>query len=142
MTGRQPVDTRAACPVKDGEHRCLLARAHPRRDPIHAGSWRPAWRACHASPGALICCGLPARHQDCRPAVCINMWITCAKRHQACARAVEMLGIPPPGPAGKRSSNWEDATRALCMKRNPELSTRHAAKPVNRPNFDRMFIRL
>ena len=60
--------------------------------------------------------------------VCISMWITCAHRHQACARGVEMLGIPPPGPAHKRVLDWENTTRTLCMQRNQELSTCHAAK--------------
>jgi hypothetical protein len=56
------------------------------------------------------------------------MWVTCAKRHQACARAVEMLGIPPPGRAHKKAFNWENMIRALCTQKKPELSTRHAAK--------------
>ena len=60
--------------------------------------------------------------------LCTSMWITCAKRHQACARAVEMLGIPAPGHAHERALNWENATRTLCMQKEPELSTRHAAK--------------
>jgi len=33
--------------------------------------------------------------------VCTSMWITCAQRRRACAGAVEMLGIPPPGRAHK-----------------------------------------
>ena len=60
--------------------------------------------------------------------VCISLWITCAKRHQACVRAVEMLGIPLLGRAGKGAFNWEDMKRALCTQRNPDLSTRRAAK--------------
>ena len=61
--------------------------------------------------------------------VCISMWITCAQRHQACARTVEMLGIPLSGRAHKRVLNWVDTIRTLCMQRNQELSTRYAAKP-------------
>ena len=60
--------------------------------------------------------------------VCASMWITCAKRHRACARAVEMLGIPPPGRAHKRVFNWENTTRALCIQKKRELSTPRAAK--------------
>ena len=60
--------------------------------------------------------------------MCISMWVTCAKRHQACARAVEMLGIPPPGRAHKKAFNWENTIRALCMQKKSELSTRHTAK--------------
>jgi len=74
--------------------------------------------------------------------VCISLWITCAKRHQACVRAVEMLGIPLLGRAGKGAFNWEDMKRALCTQRNPDLSTHHAAKAVNRSNIDLMVIRL
>ena len=60
--------------------------------------------------------------------VCTSMWITCAKRRRACAPAVEMLGIPPPGSAHKRAFNWENATRALWIQKKPELSTRRAVK--------------
>jgi hypothetical protein len=60
--------------------------------------------------------------------VCISMWITCAQRHQACARAVEMLGISLPGPAHKRALNWGNTARTVWMQWNQELSTRHGAK--------------
>jgi hypothetical protein len=60
--------------------------------------------------------------------VCISMWISCAKRRQACARVVEILGIPPSGPANKGVPDWENTARGLCMQSNRELSTRHAAK--------------
>jgi hypothetical protein len=60
--------------------------------------------------------------------VCISLWISCAKRRQACACVVEMLGIPPPGPAHKRVADWENTTCGLCIQANRELSTRHAAK--------------
>jgi hypothetical protein len=49
----------AACPVK--RRPSVPAFVH---DLIRARSSRPACRACHASPGALVCCRLPARRQD------------------------------------------------------------------------------
>ena len=46
------------------------------------------------------CAAIDGRQQDRWPVfLCTRMWITCAKRQQACARAVEMLGIPPAGRA-------------------------------------------
>ena len=62
-------------------------------------------------PAASPAAGLPAG------CVCTSMWITCVKRHQACARAVEMLGIRPPGCAHERALNWENTTRSLCTQR-------------------------
>jgi hypothetical protein len=62
-------------------------------------------------PAASPAAGLPAGF------VCTSMWITCVKRHQACARAVEMLGIPPPGCAHERALNWENTTRSMCTMR-------------------------
>jgi len=45
--------------------------------------------------------------------LCISVWITCAKRRQACVRAVEMLGILPAARAADKASGWENTTRAL-----------------------------
>jgi hypothetical protein len=45
MTGRRAVDTRAACAVSGGGHRCLVARSHPRRRVLASGVW-----ACHEAP--------------------------------------------------------------------------------------------
>lgn len=41
----------------------------------------------------------------------------------------EMLGIVLPGRVHNMAFTWEDAVYALCIKKEPELSTRHAAKP-------------
>jgi len=60
--------------------------------------------------------------------VCISMWISCAKRRQACARVVEILGIRRPALLIKGITDWENNTRGLCMQSNRKLSTRHAAK--------------
>jgi hypothetical protein len=40
-----------------------------------------------------------------------------------------MLGIVLPGRVHNMAFTWEDAVYALCIKKEPELSTRHAAKP-------------
>ena len=80
------------------------------RDLIRAGgSSRQATRACPAERrrGDLLLAASPRQEDRC-PAMCISMWVTCAKRPQACARAVEMLGIPPPGRADKKAFNWEN----------------------------------
>ncbi len=122
MTGRRAVDTRAACAV-------VAAIGALLRDLIRVGgSSRPACgRVTRPRCGDLLLAagpvnGLLAGY------VCTSMWITCAKRRRACAPAVEMLGIPPPGSAHKRAFNWENATRVLWMQKKPELSTRRAVK--------------
>ena len=91
----------------------------------------PASRAISSAP--VLASGVPGLSRKPRRAdlllavgpltgiVCISMWISCAKRRQACARGVEMLGIPPPGPAHKRAADWENTTRALCMKRKSAI---------------------
>jgi hypothetical protein len=122
MTGRRAVDTPAACPASGGDPRCLRARSHPRRRVLASGGW-----ACHAGLGGSAA-GCQTAGGPLAGWVCTRMWITCAKRHRACARAVEMLGIPAPGRGHKRAFNWENTARALCMQEKPELSTRHAAK--------------
>lgn len=75
--------------------------------------------------------------------VCISLWITCAKRHLACARAVEMLGIPPLGRAGKAGFQLGGYEPTPCAYRGiricPHTTPR---KPVNKSNIDLMFIRL
>jgi hypothetical protein len=38
-----------------------------------------------------------------------------------------MLGIVLPGRARNRAFTWESAIRALCIEKEPELSTRRAA---------------
>jgi hypothetical protein len=60
--------------------------------------------------------------------MCISVWITCAKRHQACARSVEMLGIRLLGRTDNKASNWVNTIRALCVQGNLKLSTCHAVK--------------
>ncbi len=65
--------------------------------------------------GLLPCC------------LCTNMWMTCAQRCQACAYAVEMLGIPLPDRNHDRAFTWESASHILWMQRKSELSTCHAA---------------
>ena len=90
----------------------LRARSHPRRvlaSGVPGVSRKP--RRAGLLPAASPAAGLPAG------CVCTSMWITCVKRHQACARAVEMLGIPPPGCAHERALNWENTTRSMCTKR-------------------------
>jgi len=103
MIGRLAAGTRAASPVKRRKHRCLLARSHPHR--VLASGVPGESR----KPGALICRWLPAPVRGLLTGcVCISLWITCAKRHQACVYAVEILGIPLLGRAGKGAFNWED----------------------------------
>jgi hypothetical protein len=90
----------------------LRARSHPR--PVLASgvprvSRKP--RRAGLLPAAGPAAGLTAGF------VCTSVWITCVKRHQSCARAVEMLGIPPPGCAHERAVNWENTTRSMCTKR-------------------------
>ena len=95
-----------------GDHRCPASRAISSAPVLASGvpglSRKPrrADLLLAASAAAGLLNGV----------VCISMWITCGQRHQACARGVEMLGIPPPGPAHKRAADWENTTRALCMK--------------------------
>lgn len=98
MIGRQAVDTRAASPLKR-KHRCLLARSHPHRVLASGGLRRPGRvtqaRRANLPLAASLVRGLLTG------CVCISLWITCAKRYQACVRTVEMLGIPLLGRAGK-----------------------------------------
>ena len=56
------------------------------------------------------------------------MWITCVKRRRACVRSGEMLRIVLPGRVHNMAFTWEDAVYALCIKKEPELSTRHAVQ--------------
>ena len=44
-------------------------------------------------------------------------------------RSGEMLRIVLPGRVHNMAFTWEDAVYALCIKKEPELSTRHAAQP-------------
>jgi hypothetical protein len=119
------VDTRAARPV---------AKARPPvpafvRDLIHevlaSGASGVSCKRCYAHPLRAARSG--TRSAD-RP-VCTSMWITCAKRHQACAHAVEMLGIPPAARPHIRVFSWENTTHTLYTQRKLELSTRRAAMP-------------
>jgi len=77
------------------------------------------------SAGAAAC--QPGRENFLRALLCRTMWISCVKRRRACAHIGEMLGIVLPGRARNRAFTWESAIRALCMEKEPELSTRHAA---------------
>ena len=99
------------------------------RDLIHevlaSGASGVSCKRCYAHP-------LRAARPGTRPAdrpVCTSMWITCAKRRQACAHAAEMLGIPPAARPHIRVFSWENTTRTLCTQRKPELSTRRAEMP-------------
>ena len=95
--------------------------SRPRPDP------RSACRSCRASTGTLTRC-LPAGQENVLQALlCTTMWSLCAKRRRACAHIGEMLGIVLPGRARNRALTWESAIRALCMEKEPGLSTRHAA---------------
>jgi hypothetical protein len=66
------------------------------------------------------------------------MWITCAKRRHTCARAVEMLGIAPPGHAREMASNRQDTARTPCLQRKTGIVHTPRRKAHN---IDRMFIR-
>jgi hypothetical protein len=82
-------------------------------------------------PGAQVLapirCRLAAGQRTALRCLCTNMWMTCAQRRQACAYAVEMLGIPPPGRTGTGHFTWENASHILCIQGKLELSTRCAA---------------
>jgi hypothetical protein len=119
------VDTRAARLVAKAAA-TTGACLRPRSDPRGPGARRigrvmQARRCAHPLRAAQ-----PGKRSADRP-VCTSMWITCAKRHQACGRAVEMLGIRPPGRPLIRVLSWEDTSHTLCTPRKPELSTHHAA---------------
>jgi hypothetical protein len=58
--------------------------------------------------------------------LCTNMWMTCVQRRRVCAYAVEMLGISLHDHSHGRAFTRESASRILCMRRKPELSTCHA----------------
>ena len=112
-----PADTRAGCPV--AKTAVTPAPAFV-RDLIYE---------VLVGGASEVSCQRPCAHPlrvSWRP-VCTSMWITCAKRHQTCAHAVEMLGIPPPGRPHIRAFSWENTIHTLCILRRLELSTRHAA---------------
>ena len=73
MTGRRAMDTRAACPVSGGGHRCLLV------DLIRAGgpSCPAGGRVAQAPAGDLLLAASPARGLL-TGYVRTSMWITCA----------------------------------------------------------------
>jgi hypothetical protein len=123
---RAAVDARAACPLGDGDHpvAAFLRRSHPGPGQILASGRL----AGHASTGAPICYCLPARQQDCFPAVCAQ---TCGSLVRNGAEPVHRqwkcwgfccLTATMTGPF-----TWENASRILCMQRKPEISTCHAA---------------
>jgi hypothetical protein len=58
--------------------------------------------------------------------LCTTMWITCAKRCNACVRLGEMLGIMLRGVTHNTAFTWEIVVPALCIKQRSKLSTRHA----------------
>ena len=59
--------------------------------------------------------------------LCITVWITCVKRDRACAHIGERLGSPLPGRTHNRVLTWENIIHALCIDKESQLSTRHAA---------------
>lgn len=58
--------------------------------------------------------------------LCTTVWITCAKRRNACVRLGEMLGITLRGITHNMASTWEIVVPTLCVKQKPKLSTRRA----------------
>ena len=98
-----------------------------RTSPYTGSSVPPAQRSC-GSPSGLIREGLPQPgERSADRLVWTSMWITCAKRREPCAHAVEMLGIPPTGCTPISTFSWRKTTHTLCIARIPELSTRHTA---------------
>ena len=114
MTGRQAVDPPAACLLK----RRRASVPALLRDLSHAGSWRPRVRGVSWKPrrAGLLAAASPAIGLL-AGFLCTSMWITCAKRRQACAHEVEMLGILPPRRAHEQALNWENTTRSMCTQR-------------------------
>ena len=103
----------------------FLGRSHPGPSQILA-SGRLAGRASTGAPIRYYC--LPARQQDCFPAVCAQ---TCGSLVRNGAEPVHMqwkcwgfrcLAATMTGPF-----TWESVSHILCMQRKPELSTCHAA---------------
>ena len=121
VTAGRPLGARAACArapapaVADDVNQAQASSASgvpaASRKHRHAGALLPASRAGELLTGLL----------------CTTMWISCVKRRRACALIGEMLGIALPGRARNRAFAWESAIRALCIEKEPELSTRHAA---------------
>jgi hypothetical protein len=72
----------------------------------------------------------------------IRMWTTCAKRHQGCARAVEMLGIPLSGLAHKGPLTGGIRPALFGCKGIGNYPHAMPRKSVNMPNIDRVLIRL
>ena len=119
------VDARAACPLGDDHPvAAFLGRSHPGPGQILASGGL----AGHASTGAPTCYCLPARQQDCLPAVCAQ---TCGSLVRNGAEPVhtqwKCWGFRCLAATMTGALTWESASRTLCIKRKPELSTCHAA---------------
>ena len=54
-----------------------------------------------------------------------TMWITCVKRRYTCAHIGEMLGNPLLVRPGIRTFTWANTVHALCINKEPKLSTHH-----------------
>jgi hypothetical protein len=63
----------------------------------------------------------------CRLAVYIHVDYLCKTTPNLCAQW-KILRIVMPGRVHNMAFTWEDAVCALCINKEPELSTRHAAK--------------
>ena len=138
MTGRGAVDTRAACAVSGGDHRCLTARSHPCRQPVLASG-----AGTSHGPRRVICCWLPAWQEDGWPAMCAQAcgslvqngtepvrarWKCWGSRHPAALIRGSLTGRTRPAPC--------------AFRRNGNCPHPAPRKLINRPNIDRTFIRL
>ena len=56
-----------------------------------------------------------------------TVWITCVKRHRACAHIGEMLGSQLLVRPSVGVLTWGNAVRTLCINKELELSTHRAA---------------
>jgi hypothetical protein len=83
----------------------VVSRKRRHADPL------PASRACELPTGLL----------------CTTMWITCVEKAPGLCAPREILGIPLPGDARNRAFTWDNAVEALCIEKEPKLSTRRAA---------------
>ena len=79
------------------------------------------WRAAACQPGR--------QENVLRALLCRTMWISCVKRRRACAHIGKCWGSCCRGRARNKAFTWESAIRALCVEKEPELSTRHAVIP-------------
>ena len=86
---------------------------------------------------------LPASRRRTAPCcLCTNVWMTCAQRRQACAQAVEILGIPQPNRNQERAFTWESASHTCAYRKIGNYPHATPQEMMNEPNVYRRFIRL